>query len=230
MADNYKQSVDKINEAVRHLRDQSNPSIRKYAHKHNLPYQRLLRAYNGGKNRSTRKPANTKLNEAQERELQAYCDAWEEEGKIISGAVVRAEAIRLLTKSQEKEGTDTAPELGDAWQDRWLKRRWKAKSQGTDLGQPESSRDAVFNEMSGDVLDEEHGKDLDGVSVDMLDGNYSEDLGEMSVEPDCGPDGQSIPDSIISSNFTPINGPPSRTSLSANCQYLSQDPTLLLKY
>ena len=57
----YEKSTREIADAVVELRRLRKPNLSEYARLHNLPYQRLHRAFNGGNNRSTRAPTNRKL-------------------------------------------------------------------------------------------------------------------------------------------------------------------------
>ena len=50
--------AQKITEAVEVLHTRKKPHIVAYARDYGLPYDRLLHAYNGGNNRSTRPPIN----------------------------------------------------------------------------------------------------------------------------------------------------------------------------
>jgi hypothetical protein len=57
----YDATVLRIKAALEELRVVPNPNILQYARSYNLPYQRLNRAYKGGKNRKTRLKINALL-------------------------------------------------------------------------------------------------------------------------------------------------------------------------
>ena len=57
--------AQQITEAAEVLRTRKKPHVAAYARDHGLPYDRLLHAYNGGNNRSTRPPTNQVLDNAQ---------------------------------------------------------------------------------------------------------------------------------------------------------------------
>ncbi|XTI89207.1 hypothetical protein V2W45_1490415, partial [Cenococcum geophilum] len=50
--------AQRITKAVKVLRIYRKPHVAAYARDYGLPYNRLLHAYNGGNNRSTRPPIN----------------------------------------------------------------------------------------------------------------------------------------------------------------------------
>jgi hypothetical protein len=66
--------AQRITEAVEVLRTRRKLYIVAYARDYGLPYNRLLHAYNGGNNRSTRPPINQVLNNAQLLTLKLYLD------------------------------------------------------------------------------------------------------------------------------------------------------------
>ena len=70
----YVLTAQRITKAVEVLRTRRKPHVAAYARDHSLPYDRLLHAYNGGNNRSTRPPTNQVLNNAQLLALKLYLD------------------------------------------------------------------------------------------------------------------------------------------------------------
>ena len=96
MSSEYLDSVKKIDAAVQELLQYPQPNIQSFAAARGLPYRRLLRAYHGGDNRSTRVKATKRLTYDQEYALGLYCNAIDDIGYSITIGMVEADAQRLL--------------------------------------------------------------------------------------------------------------------------------------
>jgi hypothetical protein len=68
----YIATSSEIQKAVDELNSVANPNVKTYCNDCNMPYQRVLRAYKGGHNRSTRPSTNKLLTPEQERALYYY--------------------------------------------------------------------------------------------------------------------------------------------------------------
>ncbi|KAJ6191940.1 hypothetical protein J3E72DRAFT_273879 [Bipolaris maydis] len=115
---NYEKSTREIVDAVVELRRLRKPNLSEYARLHNLPYQRLHRAFNGGNNRSTRAPTNRKLSDVQEASLVYYLDAVDAVGFGVTKYMVEAQANHLLKQAFE-DAIDSEPDILDLrlWED-----------------------------------------------------------------------------------------------------------------
>ncbi|KAF5852397.1 hypothetical protein GGP41_007822, partial [Bipolaris sorokiniana] len=109
--------------AVVELRRLRKPNLSEYARLHNLPYQCLHRAFNGGNNRSTRAPTNRKLL------LYTILTL----STPVTKYIVEAQANHLLKQAFE-DAIDSEPDIldpaeppvvGQDWARRWLKRHTK---------------------------------------------------------------------------------------------------------
>ncbi|KAF5844087.1 hypothetical protein GGP41_001475 [Bipolaris sorokiniana] len=129
----YEKSTREIADAVVELRRLRKPNLSEYARLHNLPYQRLHRAFNGGNNRSTRAPTNRKLSNVQEASLVYYLDAVDAVGFGVTKYMVEAQANHLLKQAFE-DAIDSEPDIldpaeppvvGQDWARCWLKRHTK---------------------------------------------------------------------------------------------------------
>jgi hypothetical protein len=69
----YIATSSEIQKAVEELNSVANPNVYTYCNDRNLPYQRVLRAYKGSHNRSTRPSTNKLLTPEQEKALYYYC-------------------------------------------------------------------------------------------------------------------------------------------------------------
>jgi hypothetical protein len=115
----YDKDCQLIADAVAELRRWENPNVSAYARDHGLNYQRLLRAYKGGNNRSTRPSTNRKLTEEQDLALERFLDAVDDIGFGIHAGLVAQQANALLAESHT--GSDPPPTVGKRWPARWLK-------------------------------------------------------------------------------------------------------------
>lgn len=130
----YKEEVVALQKHAEALRLLYQPNIKSYATTHNLPYQRLRRAYLGLPNRCDRAkpPALYRLNESQDLALERYLDAIDNIGFGIHRGLVEQQANSLLEDAYTGLN-EVAPKVGKLWARRWLARhpkyrRVKAKS------------------------------------------------------------------------------------------------------
>ncbi|OCL00963.1 uncharacterized protein K441DRAFT_532227, partial [Cenococcum geophilum 1.58] len=89
-----------------------------YARSHNLPYQRLNRAYKGGKNRKTCLKINALLTEEQDYSLLRYIDFVDNIGFGVRHNLVRQQCDAILAASHT--GAGSPPYCGVHWAQRWL--------------------------------------------------------------------------------------------------------------
>ena len=115
----YDKDCQLIAKAVVELRKWKNPNVSAYARDRGLDYQRLLRAYKGGNNRSTRPSTNQKLTEEQDLALERFLDVIDDIGFGIHAGLVAQQANALLAESHT--GSDPPPTVGKHWPARWLK-------------------------------------------------------------------------------------------------------------
>lgn len=97
--------IAKISEVVLIAKTMNKPSIHKLSIEHGLPYQQLLKAYQGGNNKPTRAPTNRKLPLAQEKAVVQYITNIELMGGSVR--VKRVESPANFIKAKlEVESTD----------------------------------------------------------------------------------------------------------------------------
>ena len=116
--------AQQITEAVEVLCIRKKPYVAAYARDHGLPYDRLLYAYNGGNNRSTRPPINQVLDNAQLLALELYLDHIDRIGFGIRHRQVANAANAILAEGWAIE-YEEPPKVGINWGRRWLKRYLK---------------------------------------------------------------------------------------------------------
>lgn len=129
----YAEDTRRIEDAVKKLRLYNCPNIHQYATDNALPYKRLLRAYKGLPNRSTRPPTNRKLSMEQDLALCRFLDAIDAIGFGIHHGLIEQQANANALLDESYLGTqEDAPTIGKHWARRWLLfhpeyRRVKAK-------------------------------------------------------------------------------------------------------
>ncbi|KAF2186064.1 hypothetical protein K469DRAFT_153660 [Zopfia rhizophila CBS 207.26] len=114
----YDTEVKRIKEAVQLLKTLNNPNVKQYARDHQLPYQRLLRAFHGGHNQKTRPQGNQKLTEEQDLALLRYCDAIDDISFGLHQTLVTQQANALLAEVHHSQGPLLT--VGKQWVKRWL--------------------------------------------------------------------------------------------------------------
>jgi hypothetical protein len=120
-AKKYAADVAVLRNHAMELQQYTNPDVKSYATAHNLPYQRLRRAYLNRPTRCDRKPDNYRLNNSQELALERYLDAIDDIGFGIHRGIVQQQAYAMLEETYT--GIDEAsPPLGKNWARRWLQR------------------------------------------------------------------------------------------------------------
>lgn len=123
-AKRYRIDVEVLRAHAAKLHTYTKPNISSYATLHNLPYQRLLRAYKDAPTRSDRKPNNCRLTDAQDYALERYLDAINAIGFGIHHRMIAQQAYALLQETYI--GVDEEPpQLGKNWARRWLHRHPK---------------------------------------------------------------------------------------------------------
>ena len=95
--------------------------MKSYAAANDLPYRRLVRAYNGGKDKSTRAGTNLLLTKIHNDALLEFCDSIDAMGMGVHKGLVEGEANHLLREAHDSEGKP--PQCGRHWASRWLSRQ-----------------------------------------------------------------------------------------------------------
>jgi len=116
----YTREVQIVNEAVVELQTLNRPNVRAYCRDRNINHlrQRVQRALNGAKNKSTREPANKKLSIEQDLALERFIDAIDDVGFGVQKELVSQQADALLAEAYEGDGPP--PRVGVNWASRWL--------------------------------------------------------------------------------------------------------------
>lgn len=166
--------------AINHL------NIKRYAELHHLPYQRLRRAYQGGKTRSNRQSTADyrRLSPDLDLALCRYLDALDAIGYGIHRGLIHAQATALLDETYT--GLDEAPPpLGKNWSRRWLARHPQYRRVKTTLmevlrklqQQPEGIREwygklkAIIDEL-GVVPEDMYNMDETGCRIGVAKNQY----------------------------------------------------------
>jgi len=126
--ENYIEECVVLDEHALRLHALSRPNIKSYAETHHLPYQRLRRAYQGGKTRSNRQSTaeHRRLSPELDLALCWYLDALDAIGYGVHRGIIHAQATALLHEAYT--GSDKGPPLlGKNWSRQWLKRHPKYK-------------------------------------------------------------------------------------------------------
>jgi hypothetical protein len=118
MSSEYNEINERIVLAVQTLRSVTKPNIAAFARDHELPYQRLKRAYQGGNNRTTRPSTNKLLTDEQEVALKHFLDSIDDIGFGIHKSLVEQQCDALLALSHT--GPGDPPRCGRRWAGRWL--------------------------------------------------------------------------------------------------------------
>jgi len=119
-AEAYRAMEERIKQVLKLMRKEDQPKISLWARENEIPYQRLLRRWNGLESKSSRQATGKRLTADQERGLCNFLDQLDYLGASARLSMVRQAANSILLR--DCQDPSDPPKVGNHWPQRFLDR------------------------------------------------------------------------------------------------------------